>query len=98
MKRDEERARLQEEADRRAEKKKRLDVQIVLQKGSAVRVIAGEGSGGGKSNGVGRDDRDGGRRALVVRTAGVPGLNRILVQMEGSSEAVSVAKHTVALC
>jgi len=84
VKRDEERQKQQEEAERRAAEKKRLDVQVTLQPGSVVHV---------------RDDNNGAsKRAKVVKTAGVPGLNRILVQMEGSTEDISVAKNSVKLC
>ncbi len=84
VKRDEERQKQQEEAERIAAEKKRLDVQVTLQPGSVVYV---------------RDeDNDESKRARVVKTAGVPGLNRILVQMEGSTEDISVAKGSVKLC
>lgn len=42
--------------------------------------------------------RDENKRAKVVKTAGVPGLNRILIQFEGSDKDVSVAKNSVKLC
>ena len=42
--------------------------------------------------------RDENKRAKVVKTAGVPGLNRILIQFEGSDKYVSVAKNSVKLC
>eukprot|EP00986_Skeletonema_menzelii_P008448 scaffold3563_cov139-Skeletonema_menzelii.AAC.7 len=84
VKRDEERQKQQEEAERRAAEKKRLDVQCTLQPGSVVYV---------------RDDYDNtSKRARVVKTAGVPGLNRILIQMEDSTEDTSVAKNNVKLC
>lgn len=85
VKRDEERQKQQEEAERRAAEKKRLDVQVTLQPGSVVYV---------------RDNSDNAssKRARVVKTAGVPGLNRILVQMEDSTDDISVAKNSVKLC
>jgi hypothetical protein len=84
LKRDEERQKQQDEAERIAAEKKRLDVQVTLQPGSVVHV---------------RDEAsDENKRARVAKTAGVPGLNRILVQMEGSTEDISVAKSSVKLC
>ena len=84
VKRDEERQKQQEEAERRAAEKKRLDVQCTLQPGSVVYV---------------RDDNDdSSKRAKVIKTAGVPGLNRILIQMEESTQDISVAKNSVKLC
>ena len=80
VKRDEERQKQQEEAERIAAEKKQLDVQVTLQPGSVVHV------------------RDENKRAKVVKTAGVPGLNRILIQFEGSDKDVSVAKNSVKLC
>jgi len=38
------------------------------------------------------------KRAVVIRTAGVPDLIRILIQIENAVIEVSVAKHSVALC
>ena len=80
VKRDEERQKQQEEAERIAAEKKQLDVQVTLQPGSVVHL------------------RDANKRAKVVKTAGVPGLNRILVYFEGSDKDVSVAKNSVQLC
>lgn len=88
VKRDKELQCQQEEIEEAKEEKKRLDVQFTLQKGSIVHVL----------------DQDGGykhmkrKRAVVIRTAGVPGLNRILIQMEKAVSEASVPKHSVALC
>lgn len=96
VKRDEDRRRQQEEAEKREEEKKRLDVQHTLQKGSIVHVINQDGDAtSGQVRGSSSSSKG---RALVIRTAGVPGLNRILIQMEGSSVETSVTKHSVLLC
>ncbi len=98
VKRDEDQRQQQEEAERREEEKKRLDVQYTLQKGSIVHVINQDGDAT-RSGQVRRSNSSSGKsRALVIRTAGVPGLNRILIQMEGSSVETSVTKHSVSLC
>ena len=94
VKRDEERQRQQEEAEKRVEERKRLDVQFTLQKGSIVHVVDRDvdaiGNGGSCVRGK--------KRAVVIQTSGVPGLNRILIQMEGAVRETSVTKHSVALC
>ncbi|KAL3756389.1 hypothetical protein ACHAWU_003462 [Discostella pseudostelligera] len=95
VKRDEDRRRQQEEAEKREEEKKRLDVQHTLQKGSIVHVINQDGDA---TSGQVRGSNSYQGRALVIRTAGVPGLNRILIQMEGSSVETPVTKHSVLLC
>jgi len=92
VKRDEERQRRQEEIEKAKEEKKRLDVQFTLQKGSIVHVIDQD------SNKHGHDESMKRKRAVVIRTAGVPGLNRILIQMEKAVIEASVPKHSVALC
>ncbi len=94
VKRDEERQRQQEEAEKREEERKRLDVQVTLQRGSTVHVVDQDFDATGN---VGSCSR-GRKRAVVIRTAGVPGLNRILIQMEGAVRETSVTKHSVALC
>ena len=38
------------------------------------------------------------QQARVVRTVGVPGLNRVMIQMEGSDEAIPAKKRTIELC
>ena len=95
VKRDEERLRQQEEAEKILEEKKKLDVQYTLQNGSIVAVrediIADTLNGGDKQN-------SGTRRALILQTAGVPGLNRILIQLEGEQKGISVTKNSVSLC
>ncbi len=97
VKRDEDRRRQQEEAEKREDEKKRLDVQYTLQKGSVVHVINQDGDTA--SSQLRRSNCSSGKnRALVIRTAGVPGLNRILIQREGSSVETSVTKHSVSLC
>jgi len=88
VKRDEERLKQQEEEEKRIIEKKKLDVQYTLQNGSIV---------------THRDMNDNSssqhdRRALIVQTAGVPGLNRILIQFEGESKEASVTKGSVTLC
>jgi hypothetical protein len=83
VKRDEEREKQKEDAERIAAEKKRLDVQVTLQPGSVVHIRDG--------------NYNESKRAKVVKTAGVPGLNRILIQFEGSTENVSVAKNCVKL-
>jgi len=103
VRREEERQRAQEEAEKKRLEKKRLDVQYNLQKGSVVYVRGDQyGDGEGRGNNGGSKGRDGNNgndsRAMVVQTAGVPGLNRILVQMEGAVEEISVTKHSVMLC
>ena len=92
VKRDEERQRQQEEIEKAEEERKRLDVQFTLQKGSIVHVIDQD------INKHGHDESMKRKRAVVIRTAGVPGLNRILIQIENSVIEASVAKHSVALC
>jgi hypothetical protein len=94
VKRDEERQRQQEEVEKREEESKRLDVQFTLQRGSIVHVADQnvDATGSGESCSRGK------KRAVVNRTAGVPGLNRILIQMEGAVRETSVTKHSVVLC
>ena len=92
VKRDEERQRQQEEIEKAEEERKRLDVQFTLQKGSIVHVIDQD------INKHGHDESMKRKRAVVIRTAGVPGLNRILIQIENAVIEASVAKHSVALC
>ncbi len=94
VKRDEERQRQQEDAEKREEERKRLDSQFTLQQGSIVHVVDQDVD----ANGHGRSRSKELKRALVTRTAGVPGLNRILVQMEGAATETSVTKHGVSLC
>lgn len=99
VKRDKDLRRRQQEAEKREEEKKRLDVQHTLQKGSIVHVISQDSDstrGQGQKNSSISSDVNG--RALVIRTTGVPGLNRILIQMEGSLLETSVTKHSVSLC
>ena len=64
------------------EEKKRNDVQITLQVGSIVRL---------------RNDDDDYKRAKMIKIAGVPGLNRVLIRYEGKNEDVSVKKSDVIL-
>lgn len=94
VKRDEERQRQQEEVEKREEERRRLDVQFTLQKGSIVHVSDQDVD----ANGLGGSCSKRKMRAVVIRTAGVPGLNRILIQMEGAARETSVTKHSVALC
>ncbi|EED89065.1 predicted protein [Thalassiosira pseudonana CCMP1335] len=91
VKREEERVRAQEEIERKAAEKIKLDVQVTLQNGSVVWVRK-------ESDDVGRSGRGRAQRAVVAKAAGVPGLNRLLVKMEGSTEDVSVTKGSVTLC
>lgn len=93
VKRDEDRLRQQEEAEKREEEKKRLDVQNTMQKGSIVHIINRDCDVMGSQDGDSSKDR-----ALVIRTAGVPGLNRILIQKEGSTIELSVPKQSALLC
>ena len=95
VKRDEDRRRQQEESEKREAEKKRLDVQHTLQKGSIVYVINQDGDADNSQDRISGSRK---RRALVIRTAGVPGLNRILIQIEGSSVETSVTRHSVSLC
>ncbi len=81
----------EEEEERRwkmkMEEKKKNDIQITLQIGSIVRV----------RNEDDDDDLQGMRRARMIKIAGVPGLNRVLVRYEGESADVSVKKGDVLL-
>lgn len=94
VKRDEERQRQQEEVEKREDERKRLDVQFTLQRGSIVHFADQDvdATGSGESCSRGK------KRAVVIRTAGVPGLNRILIQMEGAVRETSATKHSVVLC
>lgn len=92
VKLDEERQRQQEEIEKAEEERKRLDMQFTMQKGSIVHVINQDGNKHGHDESMKR------KRAVVIRTAGVPGLNRILIQIENAVIEASVAKHSVALC
>lgn len=87
------RAKIEKEEDEernwkmKREEKMRNDIQITLQVGSIVRVRNDESG----------DDLQGMRRAKMVKTGGVPGLNRVLVCYEGESADVSVKKGDVIL-
>eukprot|EP00551_Chaetoceros_affinis_P006852 CAMPEP_0203677074 /NCGR_PEP_ID=MMETSP0090-20130426/27007_1 /ASSEMBLY_ACC=CAM_ASM_001088 /TAXON_ID=426623 /ORGANISM="Chaetoceros affinis, Strain CCMP159" /LENGTH=663 /DNA_ID=CAMNT_0050543863 /DNA_START=49 /DNA_END=2040 /DNA_ORIENTATION=+ len=69
------------------EEKARNDIQVTLQVGSIVRV----------RNDENYDDLQAMRRARMIKIAGVPGLNRVLVRYEGESINVSVKKGDVIL-
>lgn len=75
------------------------DLQLTLQVGSIVRVRKEEENGvGGIGGGVGGGDglcHE--ERAKVIQTAGVPGLNRIMIQYEGDETRVAVKKSSVEL-
>ena len=83
LKREEERRKMEEERERKRLELERLDVQFTLQKNSIVKLLLSNG----------REDR-----AKVIQTAGVPGLNRILVQVENDGNEVAVNKSSVVLC
>ena len=76
----------EEEFHRRAAERARLDKQRTVQVGSVVRMWDFDG-GGGKSR----------KRAIMVKTSGVPGLNQVLIRYEGTTEDVSVRKSDVIL-
>ena len=76
----------EEEFRRRAAERERLDRQRTVQDGSVVRVRRG------KNEAVSE------RRAIMVKTSGVPGLNQVLVRWEGVTEELeSVRKSDVLL-
>lgn len=66
------------------EEKRKKDLQITLQVGSIVQVRK-------------EDGRIGRSRAKLVKVAGVPGLNRVLVRFEFDREDVSVKKSDLVL-
>ena len=66
------------------EDKERNDIQLTLNVGSVVRTRLENG-------------KLGSRRGKLVKTAGVPGLNRVLVRFEGDAEDASVKKGDVVL-
>jgi hypothetical protein len=71
------------------EKKKR-DMQLTLQVGSIIRVRKEYEKG----DVLCHDDEE---RAKVIQTAGVPGLNRILIQYERDEKPTAVKKSSVVL-
>lgn len=71
------------------EKKKR-DMQLTLQVGSIIRVRKDDN----KEDVLCHDDQE---RAKVIQTAGVPGLNRILIQYERDEKPIAVKKSSVVL-
>ena len=76
----------EEEFRRQAAERERLDRQRTVQDGSVVRVRRG------KNEAVSE------RRAIMVKTSGVPGLNQVLVRWEGVTEELeSVRKSDVVL-
>lgn len=97
VKRDEERLRQQEEAERQLQEKKKLDVQYTLQKGSVV-TVRDDSSNHADDKQERSINTKVQRRARVIQTAGVPGLNRILIQYEGEGKEVSITKSSVTLC
>ena len=78
----------QEEEERKwkrlLEEKRNNDIQLTLNVGSVVRIRLEDGNVGNK-------------RGKMVKIAGVPGLNRVLVQFEGDVEDTSVKKGDVVL-
>jgi G patch domain/KOW motif-containing protein len=79
------------------EKKKR-DLQVTLQVGSIVRVKKKHGH----ENGQADEEKElekccHDERAKVIQTAGVPGLNRIMIQYEGDGKPIAVKKSSVVL-
>ena len=78
----------QEEEERKwkrlLEEKRNNDIQLTLNVGSVVRIRLEDGNVGNK-------------RGKMVKIAGVPGLNRVLVQCEGDVEDISVKKGDVVL-
>ena len=76
----------EEEFHRRAAERARLDKQRTVQVGSVVRVRDIDGGGGTNR-----------KRAIMVKTSGVPGLNQVLIKYEGTTEDISVRKSDVVL-
>ena len=68
------------------EEKQRKDPQVTLQVGSIVRV-----------RNVESDNNTLGQRAKMIKIAGVPGLNRVLIRYEDDNNDVSVKKSDVVL-
>ena len=102
LEREERERREEEEFRRRGEEARRLDRQRTVQVGSIVTVADREG--GGTNGGQKKREEDarwrdgpGRRRAVVVKTGGVPGLNRILIRYEGTTDETSVRKGDVVL-
>ena len=83
----------EEEFRRQAAELERLDRQRTVQDGSVVRVRRSQASGGNNEAVVSK------RRAILVKTSGVPGLNQVLVRWEGGAmgEEESVRKSDVVL-
>lgn len=69
---------------RQLEEKRKNDIQLTLNVGSVVRVRLENGNVGSE-------------RGKMVKIAGVPGLNRVLVRFEGDVEDTSVKKGDVVL-
>ncbi|KAL7522417.1 hypothetical protein ACHAWX_007099 [Stephanocyclus meneghinianus] len=93
VKREEERERVEAEREKERLEKQRLDVQFTLQRNSVVWVYGQENGDEGNGNA----EKQLKFRAQVVQTAGVPGLNRILVRMEDGQDR-QVSKGCVVLC
>lgn len=72
--------------EQKMEEKKRNDVQITLQVGSIVQIRKDYD-----------DNQQSGKRAKMMKIAGVPGLNRVLIRYEGEDIDVSVKKSDVVL-
>ena len=94
----------EEEWRRRAEERVKLNKQRTAQVGSVVRIRVSDTDAAAKGDGGDEDTTktvDGDvvsrRRAILVKTAGVPGLNQVLIRYENTAEDVSVRKSDVVL-